>query len=72
LHQVPDDRWKYSLGWVEAGPVAFHFGSAGTFNAAINLFPSMGLGFAIVTNAGEQGDEINEVFNALLPLFPPK
>lgn len=72
LHEPPDDRWPYSLGWSEAGPVAFHFGSAGTFNAAINLFPSMGLGFAIVTNAGEQGEEINEVFNALLPLFAPE
>jgi len=69
LHQVPGDEGSYSLGWAEAGPVAFHFGSAGTFTAAINLFPSMGLGFAIVQNVEEQGEEINEVFNALLPRF---
>lgn len=72
LHQVPGGEGSYSLGWAEAGPVAFHFGSAGTFTAAINLFPSMGLGFAIVENVGEQGEEMNEVFNALLPLYSPQ
>lgn len=75
LHEANADSAKYGIGWgrtmIEAMPVNYHDGSAGTFYCHSLIFKEAGIAFAILTNAADQKtvEGVYELSKALRAIF---